>query len=69
MAAGLRWPTAIWGGPKCGERRPLRPRLKLPTQSQMANRYLKVRVQNVKLFFTQTLEHFQTWELQKISKL
>ena len=28
------------------------PGLKFPTQSQMADRYLKVRVQNMKLFFT-----------------
>ena len=45
--------------------RPVRsPGLKLPTQSQMANEDLKVPdlkvcVQNMKLFFTQTSEHFR----------
>ena len=32
--------------------RPLRPRFKLPTQSQMGDGYLKVCVQNMKVFFT-----------------
>ena len=43
------------------------PGLKLPTQSQMANGNLKVPnlkvgVQNMKLFFTRTSEHFRTSE-------
>ena len=60
---------------RVGQLRPVTsPGLKLPTQSQMADGYLKVSdlkvcVQNAKLFFTWTLEHFQTLELWKISKL
>ena len=37
---------------RCSPCRPLRPWLKLPTQSQMANGNLKVCVQNAKLLFT-----------------
>ena len=66
---------AIWGGLKWPSQ-PFEtndtPRLKPPTQSQMADRNLKVSdlkdyVQNMKLFFIQTLEHFWTiekWPLQ-----
>ena len=56
----LKWPPFSSGR---RPRRPLRPRLKLPTQSQMAEGNLKVPdlkvcVQNAKLFFTRTLEDF-----------
>ena len=65
-----KWPTVIWGGHKSLSRpfgTVMSPGLKLPTQSQMADGNLevpdlKVCVQNMKLFFTQTSEHFQTLE-------
>ena len=64
MAAGLsgRRPFGAGLGSRHSQHWPIRSRLKLPTQSQMADGYLKVCVQNVKLFFTWTSEHFWTLE-------
>ena len=48
-----RWPFGVSLNGQVGHLRPvMSPGLKLPTQSQMANGYLKVCVQNAKLFFT-----------------
>ena len=51
MTISLRWPTAIWGGPKwltLAASATLGLDSKLPTQSQMVNGNLKVCVQNAK---------------------
>ena len=67
----LQWPPVSGGrrpfgaglNGRCSPHQPLRPMLKLPTQSEIPNgnfkvSNLKVCVQNAKLFLTQTLEHF-----------
>ena len=68
--SGGRWPFGAYLNGQCLPCRPLWPWLQLPTQSQMADRYLKVSnlklcVQNAKLFFTSTSELWNISELQK----